>query len=67
MTRILDTNAIGYTDELQEYTVSAGFLNLDLSPLEAIVLYSKDEDAEENGNTVECHEKAETMGEIMRK
>lgn len=61
MTRILDTNAIGYTDVTQEYVVSAGFLTLDLSPLEAIVLYSKDEDeAEESGMASESSEAAES-------
>ena len=43
MKRVLSSNAIGYTTEEKEYQVSAGFLNIELTPLEAVVLYSKDE------------------------
>lgn len=43
MLRILDTNAINYSGEEVEYPVNAGLLSMELSPLEALVLYSKDE------------------------
>ena len=38
MTRILDSNAIAYDMEQKEYPVVAGYLELEMSPLEAIVL-----------------------------
>ena len=38
MTRILDSNAIAYDMEQKEYQVVAGYLELEMSPLEAIVL-----------------------------
>lgn len=40
MKRVLDTNAIGFSTEEKEYPVQAGFLKLELSPLEAVVLYA---------------------------
>lgn len=43
MKRVLSSNAIGYTTEEKEYEVSGGFLTIELSPLEALVLYSRDE------------------------
>ena len=43
MKRVLSSNAIGYTTEEKEYGVLGGFLPIELSPLEALVLYSKDE------------------------
>ena len=54
MTRILDSNAIAYDMEQKEYPVVAGYLELEMSPLEAIVLcrgcelpQKKDEEAAE--------------------
>lgn len=62
MTRILDSNAIAYDMEQKEYPVVAGYLELEMSPLEAIVLcrgcelpQKKDEEAvekEEDTSTV---------------
>lgn len=56
MTRILDSNAIAYDMEQKEYPVVAGYLELEMSPLEAIVLcrgcelpQKKDEEAAEKG------------------
>ena len=42
LTRVLDTNAVRFTTETKEYKVTGGVLSIELSPLEAIVLYSKD-------------------------
>lgn len=42
MKRVLDSNAIGFSTEQKEYPVRAGILSMELSPLEAVVLYSKD-------------------------
>lgn len=42
MIRILDSNAIEFTIEEKEYNVRAGILTLEMSPLEAIILYSRD-------------------------
>lgn len=36
MTRILDSNAIAYDMEQKEYPVVAGYLELEMSPLEAL-------------------------------
>ena len=44
MTRVFDTNALKYSLKEKEYKVTGGVLNIELSPLEAIVLYSKDEE-----------------------
>lgn len=62
MTRILDSNAIAYDMEQKEYPVVVGYLELEMSPLEAIVLcrgcelpQKKDEEAvekEEDTSTV---------------
>ena len=38
MRRVMATNAIGYTEEEKEYPIAGGYLTMDLSPLEAIVL-----------------------------
>ena len=41
--RVLSSNAVGYTMEEKEYEVKGGFLTMELTPLEAVVLYSRDE------------------------
>ena len=38
MRRVMATNAIGYTEEEKEYPIAGGYITMDLSPLEAIVL-----------------------------
>ncbi len=44
MIRILQTCAIEYTEERKVFPVVGGFVNMEMLPLEAIVLYSCDED-----------------------
>ena len=42
MKQVMETNAVGFTDVEKEYTISGGYLNVELSPLEAIVLYAEE-------------------------
>jgi alpha-glucosidase len=42
MKRVFDTNALEFSTEEKEYSVKAGLLSMDLSPLEAVVLYCAD-------------------------
>lgn len=42
MKQVMETNAVGFTDAEKEYTISGGYLNVELSPLGAIVLYAEE-------------------------
>ena len=44
MTRILQTSAVEYTEERKILPVVGGFVNMEMLPLEAVVLYSCDDD-----------------------
>lgn len=44
MTKVLSSNAIGYETVEKEFLVHGGFLSMELTPLEAVVLYSREED-----------------------
>ena len=46
MTQILDSNAVGFSVEKKIHPVEAGVLTMELSPLEAVVLYSREEETE---------------------
>ncbi len=43
MKRLITTNAVGFSTEEKEYEVAGGELNIELSPLEAVVLYYNQE------------------------